>query len=465
MAFLLKHKLAVVLLVALGLRLGAMIVLAPSFDFMRPENSIHGSEAYDTYAQNLLATGVYGMEAGVPDAKIPPLFSYLVAAVYGLFGRGYVQIALLNTGLDLLSILLLYAIAQRLFTEGEVLGQPLGGWVGALAGLFFAGYPYLVFQTLTVIDTPFWITIFHLFVLLMILLRDQAQWGRTLFLIIFLSGITLGFSLLLRPIMPFFAVFAALWFLFRLNLWQSVARLLPVALIGAVVIVPWIVRNAGIFDAFVPMTTTSGANLWQGNSQWTVPVFQAGYDVQWTAPDAIDEDELGPYEADQRRYQEVITYWRENTAQLPDLFATKFLVHWDPRITPLYNPQFGEEWQLDADNRLQIVASDGSITGVTGANVSYSSGSLLDTLGRPVHLIYFGGLLGLALVGFVLSLPLWRDASLLWFVQISMTIVYMIFHPSTRYRAPSDPLLFMLSAYALVLAARWFLTLRRKTVA
>lgn len=71
MTFLSRYKLIVVLLVALALRVGAMVVLAPTFDFTLPGNSIHGSEAYDTYAQNLLATGVYGMEPGVADAKIP----------------------------------------------------------------------------------------------------------------------------------------------------------------------------------------------------------------------------------------------------------------------------------------------------------------------------------------------------------------------------------------------------------
>jgi len=37
-----------------------------------------------------------------------------------------------------------------------------------------------------------------------------------------------------------------------------------------------------------------------------------------------------------------------------------------------------------------------------------------------------------------------------------MTIMYVAFHPSTRYRSPSDPLLFVMSAAALVLLwGRW----------
>ena len=69
---------------------------------------------------------------------------------------------------------------------------------------------------------------------------------------------------------------------------------------------------------------------------------------------------------------------------------------------------------------------------------------------RVIHRFYFGGLLLLALVGIALTLKRWRDVALLWFVQISMTIIYVVFHPSTRYRVPSDPLLFLFSAYTLL---------------
>jgi hypothetical protein len=45
--------------------------------------------------------------------------------------------------------------------------------------------------------------------------------------------------------------------------------------------------------------------------------------------------------------------------------------------------------------------------------------------------------------------------SLLWFVQINMTLAYMVFHPSTRYRLPSDPLLIVFSAVAILALAAW----------
>ena len=46
--------------------------------------------------------------------------------------------------------------------------------------------------------------------------------------------------------------------------------------------------------------------------------------------------------------------------------------------------------------------------------------------------------------------------SLLIFVQLSQTLMYLVFHPSTRYRSPTDPLLFVFSAYALVWLALWW---------
>jgi len=456
-----RHKVGAVVALMIAVRVVFLIAFAPLLDFTAAGDAIHGSDAYDAYARNLLSEGVYGREPGQPDAMIPPLYSYMLAGTYAIFGRTLAAIGLLHITLDVLSLLLLIDIGRRLFPQQKLWGDAVGDWVGVLAGVFYALYPYLIFQNLTLIDTPLWIFWLHLFVWLLILLRerprlDMATWGVAI-----LAGLVLGLSLLTRPIMPVLALMAALWFLLRLNLWQSFIRLLPVALVGALVLVPWIARNTALFDAFVPMTTTSGANLWQGNNAMTVPVFRAGYDVQWLAPETIAPRQTR--EADAERFQLVIDYWRENPQALPELFWVKFLIHWSVEITPRRNPQPNEQFALSEDGQLLIVQGDASISGVNAANIAYDSG-LLDTLGRPVHVIYFGGLLVLAVIGFVLSLRLWRSVSLLWFVQISMTLIYVLFHPSTRYRAPSDPLLFLLSAYALVALAQYWQARRKRPI-
>ena len=453
-----NHALKIVILIAIMLRLGMLFVFSDIFDFVNAE-SIHGSDAYDEYALNLLETGVYGRTAGIPDAAIPPMYSYVLAGVYALFGRGFVQLGLFHIVLDVLSITLVYDICRRLFREEKTLwGSPIGRWVGVLAGLMTACYAYLIFQNLTLIDTPFWMFMLHLFVWLIVLLRQQEGLTAKTWGIAILAGVALGIATLARSITPPLALLVALWLLFRLNIWQAFLRLLPVAVMSILCLMPWIIRNYQIFDAFVPMSTTSGGNFWQGNSPFTIPVFEAGYDVQWTAPE-VQYERLSR-EADAERFDLALEYLRENPEQIPRLIWTKFLVQWSVEITPRNNPQEGETFALDDNGDLLIVRGDGSLVGLNDANTSYNSG-LIDTVGRPVQVIYFGSLLLLAIIGVILSAKQWRDVSLLWFVQISMTLMYVIFHPSTRYRVPTDPLLFAFSAYALVMFIYWWQSRRK----
>ncbi|MBZ0291343.1 MAG: glycosyltransferase family 39 protein [Anaerolineae bacterium] len=476
---LLNYKLVFVILLAVILRVGVLLAFPQVFDFVHT-GAVHGSDAYDAYAQNLLATGTYGRSPVViepdlaalfpfwaesaqafplaiaPDAAIPPLYSDALAGVYGLFGRGYWQVGLFHTLLDVAGIIMIAIISRRLLPR-------YGDWVGALAGLMYACYPYLIFQNLTLIDTPFFMFWLHAFVLLVILLRDRARLDAGTWLLALLAGLVLGLSLLTRPIMPPLALLVALWFLFRRSLWQTIARLLPVAVVGAAVLLPWIIRNYAIYDAFVPMTTTSGANFWQGNSEYTVPVFRAGYDVQWTSPQLETEDP-NSREADAERFTMALAYLRDNPERIPELLWVKFLVYWSIDIAPRYNPVEGQLPPLNYQGDVEIAGNEEgglSMEGLPpGDPVALYSESLFDQVGRTLHRIYWGGLFVLGLVGIILSARAWREVSLLWFVQIAMTLVYVFFHPSTRYRVPTDPLFFIFSAYTLVWLWSWWRTRR-----
>ncbi|MEO1166459.1 MAG: glycosyltransferase family 39 protein, partial [Chloroflexota bacterium] len=415
MTFVKTHALKIILLIAVILRLCMLFVFSDIFNFVESE-AIHGSDAYDVYATNLLETGVYGRTSGVPDALIPPMYSYVLAGVYAIFGRGFLQVGLFHILLDIGTMLLLYEIARRLFSganiqedaDGTFLGIETNRWVGLLAVLMMACYPYLIFQNLTLIDTPFWMLMLHLFVWLMILLRDEPTGQRVWWLAI-ATGLALGIATMARSITPPLALLGALWFTFRLSWWESFKRLLPVAIISVLCVVPWIARNYIVFDTFIPMSTTSGSNLYQGNNEFVVPLMEAGYDVQWTAPDpALLEGAETQREQDAIRTELVVQYWQDNPDELLPLFWTKFLVQWSVEITPRLNPQFGETFALDDDGQLIVNRGDESIEGVNEANVAYNGG-LIDTVGRPVHIFYFGSLLFLALMGFLLSLRYWRE--------------------------------------------------------
>ncbi len=447
---LLQRKLLFILTLTFVIRLGVLVAFPDIFAFDQT-GAVHGSDAYDVYAQNLLDTGVYGRTAGVPDAAIPPLYSYALAAAYALIGRGYLQVGLFHILLDMASITMLYHIGKRLLPQGD--------WVGAVAGLFYACYPYLVFQNLTLIDTPFFMFLLHTLVLLVVLLRQRATLDRRTWLLALSGGVVLGLSMLARPITAPLALLVALWFLFRLSFWQTILRLLPVAVISALVLLPWIVRNFTVFDAFVPMTTTSGANFWQGNSEFTVRYFRAGYDVQWTSPELTTADR-NSREADAERFALAAQWLRENPDKIPELLWVKFLVYWSIDITPRFNPVEGQLPRLDYEgNVIPEEDPDGDLElgGLPpGDPVGAYSTPLFDQIGRWLHRLYWGPLFLLGLVGIVLSRRYWREVSLLWFVQISMTFIYVVFHPSTRYRVPTDPLFFLFSAYTLLWLYGWW---------
>jgi 4-amino-4-deoxy-L-arabinose transferase-like glycosyltransferase len=446
------HKLALVILLCIAARVAALITLPGIFDFVRT-GAIHGSGAYDTYATNLLSTGVYGLTPGTPDAMLAPLYSYVLAVVYGIFGRGYWQVGLFHTLLDAASIALLYVIGKKLLSD----------WVGWLACVFYAVYPSLIFQNLTLIDTPLFMLELHTFILIAILLRERPRRDRVTWGLAILGGLGLGLSMLTRPILPPLAALVGVWFLFRRSLLDSILRLLPVAVVGVLALVPWIARNQGVYGAFVPTTITSGSNFYQGNSPDTIPYLRAGYDVQWTSPDNQPANADTPA-ADNARMQWSLQWLRENPNVIPELLWVKFVTHWSIDIFPRFNPTEGEVPRPDYQGDAQQQSEDGVDLGglPPGDPVSVYNHPAFD-VARLVHRYYFGGLLALALAGFVLTLRRWRDVALLLFVQLSMTLVYVVFHPSTRYRVPTDPLLFLFSAYTLV----WLwqrLRARRQTI-
>ena len=444
-----QYKFSLVVATAILARLIVLLAFPAVFAYTEADAQIHGSTAYDEYAINLLETGVYGREPGIPDAGLPPLYSYLLALVYQLFGRHYIAVAAVHIFLDALSIALLYDICRRLFSQH-------GDWIGALAGLFFALYPYLIFQNLTLNDTALWILMLHLFVWLLIRLRERAALDRHSLQLALFAGAILGLSALVRALLPALALLAVLWFLFKLDWWETILRLLPVAALSILVLLPWLARNYQIYGGFVPIALNSGENIYQGNNPWTTAVFRAGYDVQWLPPplDAPTIDE--PLKRNNFLANAGWSYLRGNPAQFPDLLLTKLLVYWNPQVTPLNNLREGERLAIDENGKVVIVTGQDSHIGVTAANAAYQDEGLFNVIGRQAHIVYFGGLWLLAIAGLWLSRRQWRPLSLLVFVQVSQTLMYLLFHPSTRYRSPTDPLLFVFSAVAVLwLVQRW----------
>ena len=448
-----RHPLKAVLLLALVLRLTVLLALPQVFAFERT-GVIHGIKTHDTYATNLLETGIYGEERSVPDGILPPLYSLFLAALYAVFGRGSLQLVLAQALLDAASIALLYRIARRLWPDGQR--------VALLGCCFHALYPYLLFQSLTMVDTSLYITGMYLLLWVLVQLNDVTGRHARHYLGLWATGgLVLGLILMLRPNIVLLLPFGGLWLAIRHGWLGSGLRLLPVMLLAAALLLPWMQRGVRIYGEPVFIALHGGGNFLQGNNPCTVPYLRAGYDTQWIQLDSysaeLEERNLAIRDA--ALMQAGIRYLRENPARIPELLWTKFLTQWSVDIWPTHNPSASTSAGLaDEDCEAGIVSI---LTIDADDPTRVYDESVTAHLFRMVHRYYFGGLLLLALAGLVLTRDRWRDVSLLWFVLTSMTLVYVIYHPNTRYRAPTDPLLFLFSASALLAAWRWWSARRR----
>ncbi|MEP7285165.1 MAG: glycosyltransferase family 39 protein [Chloroflexota bacterium] len=440
-----SSPLVLILVLAITVRLAVLIALPSVFAFEKT-GVYQGIRDYDTYAQHVLQTGVYGAMPGKPDALIPPLYAYSLATLYAIFGRGSFQLGCFQILLDCLSIVLLYQIGKRI--------MPLGRPVALLACFLYAVYPYLIFQNLTITDTPIFMLLLYAFMLAVVLLREQQNFNRRTLALSILGGLLLGVGSLSRAVIAPFALFVGIWFLFRLSFWQTLIRLLPVAVVSILVLIPWTVRNYNLYGAFVAVTTNAGGNFWIGNSPYTVPFFKAGYHTHWVGALPASVNGLNDFQKNSKQQELGIAYLRENPYKIPELLWVKFLAYWSIDVFPTRQPtaELIENYAglptLNNDSQGNVVVAG---VPLNDPSTVYSQ-PLFDQIGRGIHSLYFGGLLILALVGIVMTRRFWRDVSLLWFIQISMTLVYVIIVPATRYRAPTDPLLFLFSSYTLVVA-------------
>ena len=125
------------------------------------------TSGYDTYAVNLIDGHGYTRFADYhADSDLPPLYPFFLAGVYELFGRDPIPVALVQTGLDALVVLLVFWIGRR------VAGEP----VGLLAAAFYGFYPYLLYQNLTLNDTGMFILLLTAGIAAAYRVRDTRGW-------------------------------------------------------------------------------------------------------------------------------------------------------------------------------------------------------------------------------------------------------------------------------------------------
>lgn len=409
--------LIVILVAALVARAG-VVALTPDFapifdaaDFARHASSIAAGDGY--------AASQLGVEG--PTAFRPPLYPLLLAAIDGLGGSLAAQ-RLAGALLGVVTVLLVYLIADRLW----------GRRVAVAAGAIAAVFPPLVVLNASLLSETLFLPLVLGAVLAVLRYREDRRLRWAL-----VAGAVCGLAVLTRtqgaPVVLALAVGA--W---GARPWPSLrAAGVPVALVlaAAIVVAPWVVRNAVQFDRFVGLGTGAGfalAGTYNAESRSL-----AEHPGEPFAPNRLGtyRDELSRRDLDEAELtgalnDQAVAFMRDNPGYVAQTMV------WN--VVRVFDVERREPFQRTfAASQVQ--------------------GSGLERIDSPV--VFLGSLyavLLLALAGVAAQVArraLPRAPLFVWLVPALVLLPALAIYGLPRYRAPADPFLVMFAAVGVVAVA------------
>jgi 4-amino-4-deoxy-L-arabinose transferase-like glycosyltransferase len=386
----------VVFLLALAIRLGYAGLATRVDPFLRGD-PLHGDAgSYDRIARNL-AAGKGFVEWQEPTSFWPPLYPYLLAVVYGLFGY---HPPLARAVHALLGALVCAAGAK-------LAGQTFGPRVAILAGLGLAFHPLLIYFGTWLIAEGLYLPIYGALLLAAARLQKHASW-RALWLL----GILLGLALLCKPTTLFLIPFLLLWLLAvplrGCRAWAKAARLSAVFAVAVVVVLPWTVRNYLIHQGFILVSLNGGLTFLAANNA-------AGFGGHvLEAVPALPG--VPAVEAEHIYYGMALQWITGHPGEYVRLLGLK--------LVRLFSPLSVATWPADYP----------------------LPGSHLVRAGYVLFLL-------LAAVGLIRSLPHWRETSVVYLPILQVVTACLVFYGDTRYSLPMQPSLVILAAFGLATLA------------
>lgn len=392
-------------LIALALRIA--VIPFDTIEDLMDANHIHAWEPGNV-AESIVAGKGFGSSfiSSQPAASLPPVYPYIVAAFFKVFGVHTAQsifaIHVFDCLINSLAIIPIFLLARRSF----------GGRVALWAAWAWVFFPYGIYFSAA------WAWGTHLLLLclywLLYLAQDLERSPRLGLWAGF--GLLAGFAGLTEPsvliLIPFLLALAA----FRLaragKRWLLPGVVASVTL--AATISPWLIRDAMVFHRFIPIRGNMGLELWMGNN---------GDNLRWTS------DDLNPLhnQAELAEYNKVgeVAYMNHK-AQI-----AKAYIHSHPgwyawmcarRAVYLWTGY----WSFDHDYLALEPMDPANIPFATCLTLIGLAGLFFAWEAMPFEAIRFGGVLFL------------------------FPLMYCFAHPEPYHLRPLDPLLVMLGCYAIL---------------
>ena len=253
-----KILLAIVVGAALAIRL-AILLIYPSLSFL--QRLVEGTDAagYMQLAQNILQNQAFHFDRSGPTAYRIPGYPLFLVPTYA-FWQNPLLAQVIQILADGLTVLLTYQIGKLLSRS------PL---IPLLAVAITAFNPLLAITAIAIRPETLTITLGALAIWLLLKYPDSLRAGL-------LVAMALAATVYLKHSMTAVALVFLLAFGLRYLLnHEPTSRIAAVTPLLVVIIslAPWVVRNAMVMEAFIPLTTSNGSNLYGGNN----PQANGGY--------------------------------------------------------------------------------------------------------------------------------------------------------------------------------------------
>jgi hypothetical protein len=381
-----------ILLLALALRLGVVSMVL----FLYPQNWLFSKSPDLVFLAQSLASGrglssPFGGSTG-PTAFLAPGYPAVLGLIFRLFGSYSFASSAVIMGLQTLFAVLTVAFIMHVCCR--LFGAP----AAKLAGTFWAVSLPLIWLPAVLWETGLSTLLLIGMVALALRVANTPAKGNWL-----IMGAYCGLAMLVNPalMLALFAIFC--WTVHqtrRLWRWGPQACLLT----WLAVFAPWPLRNARVLHVFVPLRSNFGYEVWQGNHPGATSVF-----------DGTNE----PLK-NRREYSAYVTIGEAGYMRYKGRLA------WDNIRT---HP--GEFIKLSAERAARFW---------TGSGFAVNSGAV------ELHAVVTS-LLGLA--GLAALCKQRRAVAVLFLLPLLVfPLPYYITHAEFRFRLVLDPLLTILSAYA-----------------
>lgn len=215
---------------------------------------------YDMRALEILAGGWLPREVFFHSS---PVYPYILAGVYALFGHSYLAVRLIQSAVGTATCLILFSITRSLFGLREAV----------VAGLLSALYVAFVFFDSELLMITF--VVFFSMLAIHILLRRRHGTGAVL-----AAGLLTGLAALGKPNILLFVPAVLLWFWWTSRRYvkasgtaaspapRSAVRSMLVFTVGAALVVaPFTISNYRVSGDFVATTSNGGINFYIGNNE------------------------------------------------------------------------------------------------------------------------------------------------------------------------------------------------------